>query len=134
MLSVCYLVRLDGWFCSHHYCIWLVSSDTQGCLLTSHRDSLCLWSVWRHLLTRLITLSDKFRCSNQVSAPDLILVYVWKGMSPHSMSYNKMPRDHTFKPSAWKLLAEIHSGGAYTLLPRTLCRFLNVGVLLIQNR
>ena len=91
MLSVCYLVRLDGWFCSHHYCIWLVSSDTQGCLLTSHRDSLCLWSVWRHLLTRLITLSDKFRCSNQVSAPDLILVYVWKGMSPHSMSYNKMP-------------------------------------------
>lgn len=40
-----------------------------------------------------------------------------KGMSPHTMSYNKMPRDHTVAERPWYLWCLIHSGGLYTRVP-----------------
>lgn len=40
-----------------------------------------------------------------------------KGMSPHTMSYNKMPRDHTVAERPWYRWCLIHSGGLYTRVP-----------------
>ena len=45
---------------------------------------------------------------------------VAKGMLPQTMSYNRMPNDHTVAGSAWYWLCWIHSGVAYTLVPKTM--------------
>lgn len=40
-----------------------------------------------------------------------------KGISPHTMSYSRTPRDQTVADRPWYRWYLIHSGGLYTLVP-----------------
>lgn len=40
-----------------------------------------------------------------------------KGMSPHTISYNRMPSDQTAADRPWYRCLRIHSGGEYTRVP-----------------
>jgi len=84
----------------------------QGWQLIPSKLNLSLGSVFKHPSIRSFKLWDKAVVSLQSGSPITIWVSVSKGMSPHTRSCNKMPMDHTVRPSAVYRRYLIHSGGA----------------------
>lgn len=90
---------------------------TQGWDPRLSRLSLVQGSVSRQPQIRSFSWVPRTLLSDQSGRPRRICVSDSKGMSPQTMSWRRIPRDQTVKPSAVYRLYLIHSGGAYTRVP-----------------
>lgn len=93
------------------------SPITQGWEPRLSRFSLVFGSVSRQPQIRSFSWGPRTVLSDQSGRPRRIWVSDSKGMSPQTMSWRRIPRDQTVRPSAVYRRYLIHSGGAYTRVP-----------------